>query len=175
MFFISLSGNEERAWQTAIKTIRCKSISDKFSILNVGAGGGHSFLKEFADVTSVDLSFQSLLNAQSVSNTCYQADACQLPFEDQSFDLVFSAHVLGHIPLDKKQKAIEEIWNGKEARDWRERIDKIARCRDCIEPGAVRYSACAEGLSYLGFLRDLGTSRYLESLSGEGFIKYFKE
>jgi len=48
-------------------------------------------------------------------------------------------------------------------------------CRACIEPGAVRYSACAEGLSYLGFLRDLGRKRYLDSLSGEGFIKYMQE
>lgn len=108
--FISLSGNEERVWRRAIKTIRAGSLSSKLSILNVGAGGGHSFLKELGDVTSVDLSFQSLINAQSVSGACYQADACQLPFEDESFDLVFSAHVLGHIPLGKKEKAIEEIF-----------------------------------------------------------------
>ncbi len=74
-----------------------------------------------------------------------------------------------------REKPIEDIWNGVLARDWREKIDRIESCHACIEPGAVRYSACAEGLSYLGFLRELGKNRYMKSLSGEGFIKYFRE
>ena len=74
-----------------------------------------------------------------------------------------------------REKAIEDIWKGKAAKEWRDKIDRIDMCRACIEPGAVRYSACAEGLSYLGFLRDLGKNRYLESLSGEGYIKYLGE
>jgi MoaA/NifB/PqqE/SkfB family radical SAM enzyme len=74
-----------------------------------------------------------------------------------------------------REKDIEEIWNSEKAREWREKIDRIERCRACIEPGAVRYSACAEGLSYLGFLRELGKKRYLDSFSGEGFIKYTQE
>ena len=74
-----------------------------------------------------------------------------------------------------REKAVEDIWNGESAHAWREKIDRIESCRQCIEPGAVRYSACAEGLSYLGFIRDLGKHRYLESLSGEGFIKYIEK
>lgn len=110
IYYISLSGNEERVWRKAIKIIKGRNTGSKMNILNVGAGGGHSFLKELGSVTSVDLSFRSLINAQNVSEACYQADVCQLPFEDESFDLVFSAHVLGHIPLNKKQRAIEEIF-----------------------------------------------------------------
>lgn len=108
--YISLSGNEERVWRKAIKIIKVRNIDNKINILNVGAGGGHSFLMELGAVISVDLSFRSLMNAQNVSEACYQADICKLPFEDESFDLVFSAHLLGHIPLNKKQRATEEIF-----------------------------------------------------------------
>ena len=110
--YISLSGNEERVWRKAI------NIGSKINILNVGAGGGHSFLMELGAVTSVDLSFRSLINAQNVSEACYQADVCKLPFEDESFDLVFSAHLLGHIQLNKKQKAIEEIFRVTKKEDF---------------------------------------------------------
>ena len=74
-----------------------------------------------------------------------------------------------------REEALEDIWNGQKAHDHRDKIDTSDRCLACIEPGAVRYSACAEGLSYLGFLRDLGYLNYDKSLSGEGFIKYIPE
>lgn len=74
-----------------------------------------------------------------------------------------------------REEAVEDIWKNEKAHDWRDKIDRTESCRICVEPGAVRYSACTEGLSYLGFLRDLGKKRYLESLSGEGFIKYMQE
>jgi radical SAM protein with 4Fe4S-binding SPASM domain len=88
---------------------------------------------------------------------------------------VYPCELLSESIGNVREKPVEDIWNGALARDWRDKIDKIDSCRACIEPGAVRYSACAEGLSYLGFLRDLGKRRYLESLSGEGFIKYMQE
>jgi len=74
-----------------------------------------------------------------------------------------------------REQRFEEVWNSKTAHRWRRRIGKEAHCCSCIEPGAVRYSACAEGLSYLRFLADLGRRRYRESLYNEGFIKYFPD
>ena len=71
-----------------------------------------------------------------------------------------------------REQSIEDIWNGMSIRGRRDRTGKTEQCRNCIEPGAVRYSACAEGLSYLGFLRELGSRRYRETLDGEGFNKY---
>ncbi len=71
-----------------------------------------------------------------------------------------------------REQSPEAIWNGSRAHHWRTRIEKTEQCRECIEPGAVRYSACAEGLSYLGFLRKLGRRRYDKSYHGEGFTKY---
>jgi MoaA/NifB/PqqE/SkfB family radical SAM enzyme len=74
-----------------------------------------------------------------------------------------------------KEQNPEVIWEGVQAQYWRERTDKTETCRHCIEPGAVRYSAVAEGLSYLGFLRKLGSRRFRETLYGEGFIKYLRK
>jgi MoaA/NifB/PqqE/SkfB family radical SAM enzyme len=71
-----------------------------------------------------------------------------------------------------REQSPEAVWHSARAHHWRTRIEKTEQCRDCIEPGAVRYSACAEGLHYLGFLRELGRGRYQKSYRGEGFAKY---
>ena len=50
----------------------------------------------------------------SVAATIYHGvaacDLTRLPWRDGSFDLVVSSDVLGHIPLDVKQHAIDEIY-----------------------------------------------------------------
>jgi MoaA/NifB/PqqE/SkfB family radical SAM enzyme len=89
--------------------------------------------------------------------------------------IVYPCELLSEPIGNIREKDIEEIWNSEKAREWREKIDGLDECRACVEPGAVRYSACAEGLSYLGFLRELGKKRYIDSFSGEGFIKYMQE
>jgi MoaA/NifB/PqqE/SkfB family radical SAM enzyme len=86
---------------------------------------------------------------------------------------VYPCELLSEPIGNVREQDPEEIWNGVQAYHWRTRIEKTEQCRHCVEPGAVRYSACAEGLSYLGFLRKLGGRRYRESLQGEGFTKYF--
>ena len=72
-----------------------------------------------------------------------------------------------------REQDVADIWNGTEARHWRKRIGKLECCRTCNEPGAIRYSACTEGLSYLRFLVKLGRQKFRETLYGEGFYKYF--
>ncbi len=73
---------------------------------------------------------------------------------------------------DLKQQDIREIWASPRAQTWRKRIDKSEYCQTCHEPGAIRYSAFTEGLSYFKFLNRLGRKKRDESLYGEGFIKY---
>jgi MoaA/NifB/PqqE/SkfB family radical SAM enzyme len=73
---------------------------------------------------------------------------------------------------DLRQQAVEDIWNGPSCRAWRRGKKKIIRCRECYEPGAIRYSACTEGLSYLRFLRKLGESNFGDSWYHEGYSKY---
>ena len=72
-----------------------------------------------------------------------------------------------------KEQDILDIWNSPQARKRRRTIGRLECCRTCHEPGAVRYSAFAEGFSYLRFLTNLGTHAYAESFYGEGYSKYF--
>ena len=73
---------------------------------------------------------------------------------------------------DIKEQDLEDIWNSPLAHSWRKRIGKLECCRTCNEPGALRYSAYTEGLSYLKFLVKLGRQNFHETLYGEGFYKY---
>jgi MoaA/NifB/PqqE/SkfB family radical SAM enzyme len=76
---------------------------------------------------------------------------------------------------DMKKQDLEEIWYSHKARDWRRRIGKLECCRRCTEPGAIRYSAYTEGLSYLKFLVNLGRHNFHKTLYEEGFYKYFND
>jgi ubiquinone/menaquinone biosynthesis C-methylase UbiE len=108
--YIDIDGSAQRYHRRAMKYIKRATGGEKLRILDVGAGGGHSFLKSLGEVSSLDLSLGSLINALDVSDHCYQADCTNIPFEDRSFDLVFSSQLLGHIPLSQKQEAINEIF-----------------------------------------------------------------
>jgi len=108
--WLSIDGNEERMWERSRRFIKSCTGGRKLEILNIGAGGGHYFLSKLGSVTAIDISFKSLLNAQKIYDFCYQANATDLPFSDNAFDLVFSAHLLGHVPLNEKQKVIRGIY-----------------------------------------------------------------
>lgn len=105
----SIDGNEDRFYRRAISIIRRELGNKSLEILNIGAGGGHMFLKELGPVTSVDISLASLVSARNVSTVCYQADCTCLPFDANSFDLVFTSHVLGHLQPVLKNRAIAEM------------------------------------------------------------------
>jgi MoaA/NifB/PqqE/SkfB family radical SAM enzyme len=87
---------------------------------------------------------------------------------------VYPCEVIPEAIGNVKEQKFPDIWNGRAARQWRGKIGKLECCRTCHEPGAIRYSAFTGGLSYLKFLLKLGKERYLESLRGEGYIKYFR-
>ncbi len=74
---------------------------------------------------------------------------------------------------DIKEQELEDIWNSPLAHSWRKRIGKLACCRTCLEPGAMRYSACDGGFSYLKFLVKSGRHKFNETFYQEGFAKYF--
>ena len=76
---------------------------------------------------------------------------------------------------DVRKQDLDDIWNSNPARYWRKSIGKLECCQKCIEPGAIRYSAYTEGLSYLKFLMKLGRYKFNETLYEEGFSKYFKD
>ena len=87
-------------------------------VLDCGVGDG-AFSRAFCTVWSggldlhgVDVSevmlteARSRLEAVGVHATLWRSDACDLPFEDGFFDLVFSAHMLEHLP--SPQRALSE-------------------------------------------------------------------
>lgn len=58
----------------------------------------------------VDVSFQSLQNAKKIYRLAVHCDAYNLPFNDNSFDLVCSFDFIGHIPPQNKEKFLSEIY-----------------------------------------------------------------
>lgn len=91
-----------------------------------------------------------------------------IDFDGRAYPCELISTPVGNI----ESQSPDEIWRGAEARSCAGRINKTDVCRSCTEPGAIRYSACAEGMSYVKFLRRLGKQHYHESLHGEGFDKY---
>ncbi|MBI2240181.1 MAG: class I SAM-dependent methyltransferase [Magnetospirillum gryphiswaldense] len=86
-------------------------------VLEIGSGaGGHSALfKSYgANMTSVDLTWQrarstgqKLALVQQGSGVAYQADAENLPFRDNSFDIVYSNGVLHH--SENTDRCLDEV------------------------------------------------------------------
>lgn len=80
-------------------------ISQKGTLLDVGCGAGfltNRMAKEGFQVTGVDLSQESLNVAERYDTTktakYLKADACHLPFPDESFDVVTTLDFLEHVP-----------------------------------------------------------------------------
>jgi MoaA/NifB/PqqE/SkfB family radical SAM enzyme len=86
---------------------------------------------------------------------------------------VYPCEIISETIGDVKKQDVEDIWNSSSAHYWRNQIGKLECCLTCHEPGAIRYSAYAEGFSYLKFLVKLGRYKFNETFYREGFSKYF--
>jgi 2-polyprenyl-3-methyl-5-hydroxy-6-metoxy-1,4-benzoquinol methylase len=72
-------------------------------ILDVGCGGGNDRLNAYGNVTGVDVSEKSIINAKKIYPNAQVIDVSQgLPFDENSFDLIYCSEVIGHI--DKEDK-----------------------------------------------------------------------
>lgn len=78
------------------------------SIADIGAGNGiiTNLLSKDFDVTAVDISEEAL---QFVTTKKILASATELPFEDNSYDLVMSNQMLEHLPSLDLHRAIREM------------------------------------------------------------------
>jgi len=92
-----------------------------------------------------------------------------IDFDGKVYPCEIIPEALGNV----KEQDFQDIWNGSEAHYWRKKIGELECCQTCHEPGAIRYSAFTEGLSYFKFLMKLGKNKFVESWHGEGFSKYF--
>ncbi len=95
---------QERGWQTlANRFAAWVPTQTPLDILDVGCGTGQSrqlYIAHARAYTGIDLSEEALVVARRKypDNTWLRANACELPFEDNRFDVVAFSSVLHHIP-----------------------------------------------------------------------------
>lgn len=87
-----------------------KFLSKKGKILDLGCGKGNIFYTVSGYIAGIDLDFNVLLKAKEIYEYVIQADAVRLPFLDGTFDYVVSQDLLGHIPHNKKDILLSEIY-----------------------------------------------------------------
>ncbi len=93
--------HRQRAWAAL------SAVGSPMDLLEVGCGGNPAveFFPLLKSYTATDFSQRGIEVSQQlldrhpvkVENKLVQADACALPFQDASFDAVFSAHMIYHI------------------------------------------------------------------------------
>jgi ubiquinone/menaquinone biosynthesis C-methylase UbiE/uncharacterized protein YbaR (Trm112 family) len=101
----SMSGRRDRIFFNEMRGGDRKRI-----ILDVGCGGGRHYFTEYGRVVGVDPVMELLHISKTLYNEVYHASATALPFPDASFDYVVSSDVMGHIPVDLKDKVFSEIF-----------------------------------------------------------------
>lgn len=105
-----------RFWEATVRRFRDHyQLSDTARILDVGCGKGfmlHDFkaLMPGATVAGIDVSEYAIERAMpSVRADVRIGNALELPFEDNSFDLVISINTVHNLPLPECRRAIVEI------------------------------------------------------------------
>lgn len=78
-------------------------------VLDLGCGGGWRLYTRVGPVVGVDLSHKSLLTASRIYEGAVLADLTALPFAANSFDVVVSSDVLGHVSAADKDTVLSEI------------------------------------------------------------------
>lgn len=115
---IKLSGADSYYFaEMKVKLLREYEKNEHLNILDVGCGDGATELfmqKYFSDwkVNAVDVSEKSIVEAiaKNIPGAEFSVyDGLQLPFESNSFDIVFMAGVLHHVNFDLHNSIIKEI------------------------------------------------------------------
>ncbi|MBI2865563.1 MAG: methyltransferase domain-containing protein [Chloroflexi bacterium] len=79
-------------------------------LLDLGCGGGWRLFAASPMAVGIDVSRSSLAAARSIYHRVAAADLGQLPFPDETFALVVSSDVLGHVPLQAKDRVLAEMY-----------------------------------------------------------------
>lgn len=99
-------------WINALKELCILSMLPT-STLDIGCAYGYSVARLRAlglDIEGIDISSYALEKANpNIMKYLAMGTVWNLPYEDKSFDLIFSSGVLEHIPKNKLEKSISEI------------------------------------------------------------------
>jgi ubiquinone/menaquinone biosynthesis C-methylase UbiE len=105
-----------RFWQETVKRFRDHySLADDASVLDVGCGKGfmlHDFKALMPELTvaGIDISEYAIgKTIEPVAKFCWVGNARELPFEDDSFDLVISINTIHNLPREECKQALGEI------------------------------------------------------------------
>jgi ubiquinone/menaquinone biosynthesis C-methylase UbiE len=105
-----------RFWQETVKRFRDHyQLADNASVLDVGCGKGfmlHDFIELMPGLTiaGLDISEYALENSiETVRSYLQIGNAKELPFEDNSFDLVISINTVHNLAPDECKQALREI------------------------------------------------------------------
>lgn len=105
-----------RFWTETVKEFyNYYKMHDGYKILDVGCGKGfmmHDFLQlnPKLNVKGLEISSYAISNAKTeVVNLIDQGNAIELPYEDQSFDLIISINTIHNLNLNDLKKSLKEI------------------------------------------------------------------
>jgi SAM-dependent methyltransferase len=105
-----------RFWQGVVRRIRGHyKLADDASLLDVGCAKGfmlHDFkeLMPELEIAGIDISEYAIEHAmESVKPFVRVGNARELPYEDNSFDLVTAINTVHNLPLDECKQALREI------------------------------------------------------------------
>ncbi|WP_298392796.1 class I SAM-dependent methyltransferase [Flavobacterium sp.] len=101
-FFQSEIDSDSSSKQTKSFRLRDTEINSVLKVLHFAPE--QEFYKRFKKQTNIDYTTTDLLSPLAD----VKADICNLPFEDNHYDLIFCNHVLEHIPDDTK--AMQELY-----------------------------------------------------------------
>jgi ubiquinone/menaquinone biosynthesis C-methylase UbiE len=106
----------ERFWTNTVAYIKeVYNLTDESKILDIGCAKGFmmhdlSLVIPKAEIVGVDISKYAIKNSiDSMKNNVFQANANNLPFEDNYFDLVIAINTLHNLPLIDCKQAFREI------------------------------------------------------------------
>jgi len=105
-----------RFWQGVVRRMRdYYDLADDASLLDVGCAKGfmlHDFKELMPNLTiaGIDISEYAIENAlETVKPFLRVGDAKELPYEDNSFDLVTAINTIHNLPLEECKQALREI------------------------------------------------------------------